>query len=250
MTEQNSLGEQSSQSQNISTPSESVTPSANPVGQAPEKMLRQSEVTAIASRENKAGYDKAMRELAEKYSAAPAQQAQSQSTPYQAPANITQQPLTAEQVKQMIAEQAPQAVAQQTQQAQWQQMENQYVQKLEAGKSAYPDFDEKVKILDLGGKNRDLIPLLNFADNAADVIYDIATNPLKLSNFRRLAMEVSPQAAFNEMRNLSESIKKNQNAANQKTPNPPLGQIKASVTGTDNGSSTIQDAKNKYRSRF
>jgi hypothetical protein len=92
-----------------------------------------------------------------------------------------------------------------------------------------------------------LIPLLNFADNAADVIYDIANNPLKLSNFRRLAMEVSPQAAFNEMRNLSESIKRNQAGTQEKAPNPPLSQIKASVTGADNGSSTIADARGKYR---
>jgi hypothetical protein len=248
MIEQNSLGEQSSQSQNISAPSESVTPvSPQP---AQEKMLPQSEVRAIASRESKEGYEKgyqkAMRELAEKYGSNATQQPYSQPAPVQTAAS-TQQPLTPEQVKQMIAEQAPQVIAQQTQQAQWAQIENQYIQKLEAGKTAYPDFDEKVKILDLGGRNRDLIPLLNFADNAADVIYDIANNPLKLSNFRRLAMEVSPQAAFNEMRNLSESIKRNQAGTQEKAPNPPLSQIKASVTGADNGSSTIADARGKYR---
>lgn len=245
MIEQN-LGEATPQSQSIVT-SESVTPAVSPVGQPAEKMLRQSEVTAIASRSKQEGYDKAVRELADRYGSQ-AQPAATQTAPAQSmPASAAQQPLTAEHVQRMIAEQAPQAVAQQTQQAQWAQMENHYVQKLEAGKSAYPDFDEKVKILDLGGRNRDLIPLLNSAENAADVIYDIANNPLKLSNFRRLAMEVSPQAAFNEMRNLSDSIKRNQAATQEKSPNAPLSQVKTSVTGTDNDSSTIKDSRNKYR---
>jgi hypothetical protein len=246
MTDTN-LGEQTPQNQNISAPSENVAPAVSPQGQPAEKMIRQTEVTAIAGRSKQEGYDKAMREMADKYGSQFTQQSQPQPTPVQSPASNVQQPLTAEQVKQMIAEQAPQVVAQQNNAAQWAHMENNYVQKLEAGKSAYPDFDEKVKVLDLGGKNRDLIPLLNSVDNAADVIYDVANNPLKLSNFRRLATEVSPQAAFNEMRNLSDSIKKNQAGSQEKSPNAPLSQIKSSVIGTDNGLSTIRDARNKYR---
>lgn len=227
-------------------------------GAAPEKMLRQSEVNAIAARTKQEGYDKAMREMAAQYGTQQAQTPQAQPAPLQPQQQPQQQPmnsqaspqLTPDQVRQMIMEHAPQSVAQQQQAQQRAGVEANFIQKLEAGKTPYPDFDQKVYHLDLAGKNRDMIPLLNSVDNAADVMNDIADNPKKLVELRALAMSVSPQAAFNEMRKLSDSIKQNQSATQERLPNEPLSQVNTSITGADSGSlKNVTDFRNAWASR-
>jgi hypothetical protein len=243
MTEQN-LGDTGSQSQSIA-PASSPAPVSTPVVQQQEKMLSQHEVNEIIGRTKNEAYERGKRDGSTVQQSAPQQPAyQPQQSAHVTPQTPQQhQALSPDDVKRIMAENAPQVFAQQVQAQQWAHMENNFIQKLEAEKNAYPEFDQRVTQLDLAGKNRDLIPLLNSVDNAAAVLSDIADNPKKLADLRAIASTVSPQAAFNEMRKISDSIKQNQAAANQKSPNTPLSQVQTSVNGTDNGSLTISDIR-------
>lgn len=247
MTEQNSLGDNNTQSQNIS--SDNATNSTGSVSAPAEKMLRQSEVTAIAGRAKQEGYDKAVREIAEKQPSAAQpvyQQTQQQQQPSQV-GGVAQ--LTQEQILRMIDERAPQAFAQQVQQHQYLNTANQFIQKLEAGKVDYPGFDQKVAALNLP-THTELLPLLNTLDQgvAAGVLDDMADNPRKLADLKVLNM-MNPQLAAIELNKLADSVRQNKAATQVKTPNEPLGQIKTSVTGADNSPLTVAEIKRQPQYR-
>lgn len=239
MTEQN-LGEPSSQNQSVSAP---VSTPAQPVAQQPaEKVFTQTDMDALAGRIRS--------EERSRHASAPVSQPAAQNV-QQVPQQNAQQPtqmggmnqLTAEQIQRMIDERAPQAMAQQMQQQQIHNTNMAYVQRLEAGKAALPDFDTKVAALNLVA-HQELIPLLNSVDSSitADVTYDLANNPQKFANLKVLNM-MNPQLAAIELNKLAESVKQNKAASQQKTPNNPLSQVQTSVTGTDNGSATVSDLR-------
>lgn len=119
---------------------------------------------------------------------------------------------------------------------------NDFQNKITAAKEKYPDIDQAIEKLNLPS-----IPHLavwaNSLDNTADVMYEISQHPSKFANLLTLAQQ-SPHLAVMEMQKLSESIKKNQQDADQhKQANEPLNQIKPSPTGSDNGTMSIADYK-------
>jgi hypothetical protein len=247
MIEQNALGENPSPGQSV--PSDNVSSGSSQPAPVQEKLLRQSEVTAIAGHAKQQGYEKAMREIADRQQSYAANTAPTQ--PQAQPANnqMGGNQLTAEQVRQMIHEQAPQAYAQQLQEQQFSNMTSQLIQKLETGKVDYPNFDTKVSTLNLRG-HPELLPLLNTLDQgvAAGVLDDMADNPRKFADLKILNM-MNPQLAAVQLNKLAESIRQNKAATQVKSPNEPLGQIKTSVTGADNGSLTVGDLKRDPRYR-
>lgn len=83
-------------------------------------------------------------------------------------------------------------------------------------------------------------------DNVPEVMYELNKNPMKLAYISELVRR-SPQFAFEEMKNLSKSIKEGQDAkAKFVDPIKPLAGIKASTAGTDNGKRTVKDWKKFY----
>lgn len=203
-----------------------------------EKMLTQSQVDHIVKSVKQEAFEKGRQAAIGGMSAAPAQAA---ATPAPTMGGMAQ--LSQADIQKMIDERAPQALAKQVQEQQRLQTNQTFIQKIEAGKAAYPDFDKKVERLNLPALEH-LIPLLNSTDNTADVLYDIASNPKKVVDLTML-QNLNPQLAYEEMQKMSGSIKQNQAAASQTYPDEPLSQIKPSTTGTDNGSQTVSDFRAK-----
>jgi hypothetical protein len=97
----------------------------------------------------------------------------------------------------------------------------------------YPDFVEEY-----GKINLQSVPnVVGFAsglDNTAEVMYELAKNPLKMQDLERLARE-QPMLAPAEFAKLSASIKQNKSAAKQKLPPQPLAKITPSARDIDSG---------------
>jgi len=111
-------------------------------------------------------------------------------------------------------------------------------QKIDAAKDTYSDFNEKVSALNLGN-NVHIAMWANSLPNTADVLYDMASNPSKFAQVITLANSGSPQLAVKELKKLSQSIEENKKAKQQEFPNEPLGEIKATNKGLDNGSLSV-----------
>lgn len=236
------LGDNSVSSAAPATPA----PAANPVT---PRVFSQDEVNEIVGRNKKDAYEHGKRD-AVGANQAPVQAQPAQQAPYVQQSQmggVTQ--LTPEQIHQMIDERAPQAFAQQVQQQQYLNNATQFIQKLETGKVDYPGFDQKVTALNLPA-HPELISLLNTLDQgvAAGVLNDMGENPRKFADLKVLNM-MNPQLAAVELNKLAESIRQNKAAAQVKTPNEPLGQIKTSVTGADNSPLTVAEIRRQAQYR-
>jgi hypothetical protein len=184
-----------------------------------EKMLSQKEVNEIVGRAKseaeQRAYERAKRELS-----MPARSAEQPSQPVQSVGGMQQQ--------------SPADIAAS-------QFVNQFIQKMEPGKAKYSDFEQKVAKLNIPNIP-EIIHLATQTENTHDVMYDLANNPHNLIKLRQL-YQINPQLAMDEIHNLSASIKQNEAAQQAKTANEPLGQVKPSTTGTDNGSLSVRDYK-------
>jgi len=124
---------------------------------------------------------------------------------------------------------------QKAQQTEMKQNVDQFVSKLQLGMQRHSDFETTVAKLNLHNLPYELVRLVNALDNTADIVYELGKSPSKFSSVLNLC-NVSPQLAYDELTRLSDSIKKNQQAATSQTKvNEPLDQVKPSTTGTDNG---------------
>lgn len=175
--------------------------------------------------------------------AQPAQQQVQQQT-QQAPVQQPQQPpqqnyLTEENARQMFAHE----LERQRQQAIATQIAYEFNNKLNLGAAKYADYEEKVAPLRQVFNNGQLLPLVylaNGVENTADVMYDLAQNPQKIANIVSLAQQ-APILAQQAINQVSQSIKLNESAAQQKTAAEPLSQIRPSTTGTNDGSMSVKD---------
>lgn len=198
-----------------------------------EKLVPQSKVNEIIHAKTAAAYEKGRREA----------QAQPQS-------NMGGMPqMTPEHIQKMIAEEAQRqmhelagAHERQAQEQEAHRIASEFHGKISAGKSRYEDFDNVMQDVDLATMPH-IVQLAHATDNTADVMYELAKNPGKIATLTTLAY-TNPALARREMNRLSESIKNNQAAAQQKLANEPLNQISPSTVGTDSGSLTLKDLKN------
>jgi len=197
-----------------------------------EKMLAQSEVNELVGKIKKDTYEKARRDF--DFTAQKAAQVQQISVPQQ---NIGDYPISDDHIRQLITEQAQQAFMQ----AQAERVAHEFNNKMLAARERYPDFDEVTSDLEYG-KMASIVQMANGFDNTADIMYDLSKNPSKFSDVF-VWSATNPKLAERELRKLSESIKRNQEAAKLPAASQPLSQIKPSITGTDNGSKTVQDLR-------
>lgn len=123
---------------------------------------------------------------------------------------------------------------------------NSYNTKITQGKSQYSDFDEITKDFDPAAFPQ-LIYLVSGMDNAADIIYELSKNSLKLAGLDRLA-EKNPRQAQSELAKLAQSISANkqaQNDAESQMTDAPLDRLQPSAVSGSNGKMTINDLRNQ-----
>ncbi len=148
-------------------------------------------------------------------------------------------PLTTEEVRNLIVNHTEQ----QANELYAQQIAQQFLGKLTAAKDKYPDFEESLATLEVH-KFPEIVQLANNFDNTADIMYELAKNPTKAVLLKQCA-QFNPNLVTIEIQRLSDSIKQNQTAKQASSVQPPLSQIKPSLTKTDNGPITVRDYRHQ-----
>ncbi len=118
-----------------------------------------------------------------------------------------------------------------------------YHRKVSTGKDSYEDFEKVVGDVDISEFPRVAI-LASQLDNTADVMYDLAKNPLKMAQLDVLA-ERSPNQAMKMLKSLADSIQQNRTAMQQRgITQAPLSRMKSSAgAGTGSGEMSLADFK-------
>ena len=150
-------------------------------------------------------------------------------------------------LKQRFQEQS-EARAQEQLQKEAEDIAKAYKAKMDAGKTAYADFDNVMADFNPAAFPN-LVYLANQMDNTHDVMYELMQNPNKLATVVVMS-ERDPQAAQNMLGRISASIKANQQAkASEKDVQPPLGRLSSSsaTTGQDNGVPSMRDLKRMFK---
>lgn len=236
MTENGQLNETGLQNQSA----QSVTPqiSSQPT-QAQPRTYTEDEVNRIIGAKKDKAYEKGYETARSEYSQ---NSYQGNFSPEQLIERAKQEAIAAAKAE---LEQQQQAMNQQYQQAHRQKVANEFLTKMQSGMKKHEDFEAVVTSLRLDLLPNQLIELANAFENTDDIMYDLGKNPTKVGTILSL-MEKTPHLAYAQMQQLSQSIKKNEEAkANQKNVSEPLSQIQPSTIGSDNGPRTIQDWKNQ-----
>lgn len=216
----------------------------------PEKMLTASQVNALVQKAKRKGEQKMQEQLDAAKAEIDLLKAQ-QSPQQEAPQQQQQAPqgIDPAQLQQLVAQQ----IAQQQEEAQRKQHEaqlheevnqvaQQYFGKMDQGRTLYDDFEAVTADFN-PAEFPQLVYLANELDNTAAVIYELRKNPGKLAQLATLVKE-SPGIAKSELNNLSQSIKRNDEAKrNLQEPQDPLNRMKPSTVGTDNGEKNVRDFK-------
>lgn len=232
--------EASTQNQDIKTSSNEAVQSAVPantvssVETQAEKTLRQSEVNKIVGAVKHEAYEKGKKDaLTESQSSATNQNFNATNN------NVgqSQNAISDDKIRELIVQESTNMANQQIAQ----RIAGEFIGKLEAGKSKYPDLDKTVAKLNLVAAPL-VVHWANSLPNTADVINELGQNPTKYANVLYLA-EKFPQLATDELKKLSDSIQLNEEAAKQKLANEPLSQVNPSTTGRDTGHMTISELR-------
>jgi len=239
MTEQANVSTTTAtQNQNVASTQNVQTPAA-PIAAPVSKLYTDDDVNRIVGEKKQKAYEQGRQEtLTELQKQTPV----GQPTVNQASPSPAAPELTADQEKKIV-DQAYQRM-------QNDQMVHQFAAKMTEGSKKYADFEKVVTSLDLQ-TIPDVVKLANNFENTADIMYDLGTpgNAAKIA-YLRVLMNMNPHKAYEEMLNLSNSIKKNQQArANQPDIKAPIGQIKSSNVGEVSGRRTHAETRRDPRYR-
>ncbi len=197
------------------------------------KTFSQDDLDRIVKREKSEAYERAKRELESqmrKQGAGSVNQAEV----------AAQNGLTQDEVMRMIQEQAARMQQEQAAQMMAQQTVKEFVSKMEQGKDKYEDFEDTVKQIGLQNYPQ-IVRLANSVPNTADVVYELANNPMKLDWLKDKADE-DEALAIREMQKLSNSIMYNEKQQNRAVRiKEPLSQIKPSAGVVDKGPVSVSD---------
>lgn len=124
-----------------------------------------------------------------------------------------------------------------------QEVANTYREKLKKGPESYEDFQTVMSKFNAAAFPK-LVYLASKLDNTADIMYELAKNPMKLASIDYLA-DKNADAAEEALRSLGESIANNRSAQQQAMRmNEPLSRLKSSVNaGADSGELGLSDLK-------
>lgn len=149
--------------------------------------------------------------------------------------------IIAEKVSQLQQEQQKTNLAQQQENA-LRSTFGELANKLKDAEKKHEDFNDVTNNADFMNEAPELLIYANSVDNAADVLYNLASNPSKIGSLKNL----SPRLAQLEINRLSQSLKQNESATNTASPHAPLSQLKSSNIGGDNGKKSMKDLREYY----
>lgn len=207
-----------------------------------EKMLPQSHVNKIVQREKEQTYLKAKREVEEQYQR---QLEELQAKQTQRNDNVPRD-VDANAIYQQVQERFNAEMQQKQLENEMSRVAQSYHSKMSLGKDSYDDFDEITKDFDPTAWPQ-LTYLVAGLDNAADVVYDLSKNPMKLAALDRIA-EKDPRKAQAELLKLSRSITENRQATNNaesQNVSAPLDRLSPSRVSGSNGKMSIKDQRNQ-----
>lgn len=261
MTDVNGEGQSSS-----NFAAQPVTPSPVP-SQAPveERAFKQSEVNDLIGRAKHEAVERYKRENSrashENY------QTPTQNT-YQQPQYVQPQAsqqqyhgMSEQEYRKIAAEEAQRSRAEwmdesarKTEEQNAQKVVSEFYTKVGAGDGGVQGFEKQCA--DAGVDLRSIpfhVQLANMVDNTREVMMDLISNPVKIGQIQNL-IDIDMRAgrhanlALAEIKRLAESIKSNAKAANFRSPNEPLSQMRPSNAGTGNtGALTVSDYRRKYK---
>jgi hypothetical protein len=258
-------GEGQSSSNFQPSPQQSGSAPATAPSETRERVFSQSEVNDLVGRAKSEAVERHKRETAMS-----AHQSHQQPASYAPNYNQTQQQpmqpqpnhgMTEQEIRRLAAEEAQRSrnehleeTRRQTEEQNAQRIANEFFTKVAAGDGGVQAFD---KIVSESGVDLRTIPyhvqLANLVDNTREVMVELLKSPAKIGQLQGL-IDIDlragrqPRLALAEMKKLSESIKSNSQAANFKSPNEPLSQMRPSNAGTGNqGPLSVKDYKAKYR---
>ncbi len=208
-----------------------------------EKMLSQSQVNKIVQHEKAKAAQTIKRDLEERHQRELEQIKSQQQQQTQRNEQVPRE-LDANAIYQQVQERFNTEMEQRRLKDEVDRVAHSYISKMEQGKTAYDDFDEVTKEFDPTAFPQ-LTYLVSGLDNAADVIYDLSRNPIKLAGLDRLA-EKNPRQAQSELLKLSRSIAENRQAQSDESSNPvsaPLDRLQSSRVSGSNGKMGIRDLR-------
>ncbi len=127
-----------------------------------------------------------------------------------------------------------------------QRIASEFLGKLSAGRERYPDFDAVTGDVQFGEFPNVVQLATVFADNTADVMYELSKDLIKMNNLENLAMR-SPKAAQLQMQRFAQSIKENAEASKLYHAKEPLSQLRPSNAGISAGDrQEVRDLRRKY----
>lgn len=235
-----------------------VAPTQAPSEAQAEKLLSQNEVNELVGGAKQKGYQKGYQQaLAELQSKQPQQAASADPQVAQAPNQATSS------VEEIARKAALEEFTRQTQEYQQRSIQEQQAAemrrvtaelaaKVNTAAEKYSDFNEVTGKVDFIKHFPDVLQLANVAENAGDVLYDLAKNPQKIVTLRQYMRELPPHLVREELLKMSASIKANENALAKPQPSQPLSSIKPSNIGVDNGTALKGAAaqRKKYAGQF
>jgi len=208
-----------------------------------EKMLSQSQVNKIVQHEKAKATQTVKREMEEKHQKELESIQSQQQQQTQRNENVPRD-VDANAIYQQVQERFNEEMQQRRLKDEMDRVATSYLSKIEQGKTAYDDFEEVTKEFDPAAFPQ-LTYLVAGIDNAADVIYDLSRNPLKLVGLDRLA-EKNPRQAQAELLKLSRSITENRQAQSDENSSnvaAPLDRLQSSRVSGSNGKLGIRDLR-------
>lgn len=214
-----------------------------------EKMYNSRQVADVVNRERQAAIEKGKREAQAQYErelaeirAAQAGGGMGGMKPDVDPDKLKSE-IYGQVMQEMQAKQ--QQMIEQQRQAELHQIAGEYLSKTAKGKELFSDFEQMTA--DINGEAfPNIIIMSSKLDNAAEVVYELGQNPMKLEAIESLALR-SPKMAEQQLRKMSESIKQNQAAlANNKRTNPPISSVRPSTNtqaGSDSQRLSVSDMR-------
>lgn len=227
-----------------------TTATQEPMQQAQEQMLPQSKVNELVGTAKAMAYEKAKRELMQQQQQQPSMQPQMQPAQQQQamPQGISQE--EAQELARAAVQQEIEAMRMQEEERihreRATQIAKSYLDKMSKGTELYQDFEAVTADVDPSAF-RHVIALTSQSENTADLMYELAKNPMNLAGLNYLA-QTQPQLAMKHLQGLEASIKANRDAmAKSKQTQSPLPNYQPSQTaGADSGALSLQDLKRMF----
>ncbi len=208
-----------------------------------EKTLTQSQVNKIVAHEKAKAAQAAKREAEERYQQELESLRNLSAQQSQRNDNVSRD-VDANALYQQIQERFNQEMQQKQVEEEMSRVAQSYLAKMQGGSQKYGDFNEVTQEFDPTAFPQ-LTYLIAGIDNAADVVYELSKNPIKLAGLDRLA-EKNPRQAQAELLKLSRSISENDqakiDAQNQGTAEP-LDRLQPSRVSGSNGKMSIRDLR-------